>query len=321
MKLTLITIISLIYTIQSYSACDLTISSGQDIQASLNQIGINKTLCLNKGNYYPNSTINMLAGQELKGLATDYEVLTLGQLQIKSNADRIIVANDNVTISHLLITRNTTNTLPTYGILSYFDTNVTIWSVKIQNTLIGIGNNHSDGTRILNTFISLNGDLFNNKADPAIWINSSNNVEVFYGEMRGRANGPGGDGEVSSYNSTNVSIFGTNSVDCGASAFYMVNCDFCSIENTIVHRANEWGLDVVSGSDNFYAENNTVKWSNFGGAVFFEFDSIGGTWKNNHFFNNRQMNVGNCDGINVKTNPNNVTLLNNTSTGQVSCSF
>ncbi|MCF6319885.1 MAG: hypothetical protein L3J83_11535 [Proteobacteria bacterium] len=61
-------LLSLFITHESM-ACDLTINSTQNIQSSLNSIGINKKLCLEQGVYYPTATINMLAGQTLQGLA------------------------------------------------------------------------------------------------------------------------------------------------------------------------------------------------------------------------------------------------------------
>ena len=102
----------------------------------------------------------------------------------------------------------------------------------------------------------------------------------------------------------------------------MVNCDNCSAVNLDIRYSGGWGLDIVQGSDNFIAYNNSVRYSHNGAAVFFEFDSIGGTWSNNTFINNNTSNNQYfCEGINVKTNPNNITLINNTSTGQLTCPY
>ena len=93
-------------------------------------------------------------------------------------------------------------------------------------------------------------------------------------------------------------------IDCGASAIYYVNCDDCSIEGTVIHRADEWGLDIVGGSDNFVASNNTVNWSDFGGSIFHEYNSTGGSFTNNTFIDNNQQGVANCNALNVTIDGN-----------------
>ena len=74
------------------------------------------------------------------------------------------------------------------------------------------------------------------------------------------------------------------------------------------------GIDVVGSSNNFKGVNNTVGYSNFAGSVLDGAGSTGGGWKGNYYFYNNDMNVGNCDGINIIGNPTNVTLLGNNST-------
>lgn len=315
----LLTIISF----KSYSTCDNTLKpTGGDIQSALNALGPNKTLCLEKGIYTPSSTIIMQTGQELRGLATDYEVLTLNQLQIKSNADRVISAANNTRIRHVMITNNNAQILPTFGILAHYVDNVTIWSVKLQNIRIGVGLNHSDDSRILNSFFQLTGDGVNGvgNADPAIWVSNSDDVEIKYGQVVGRNNPPHGDGEIGVYDSNNVLVDGVHMNYSGTSALYMVNCDYCTAKNNVISYAQGWGLDIVGGSDHFLAQNNTIRWSLWGGSVFYEYNSIGGEYRDNVFIDNNQSNFGSyCEGINVRSTPQNVTLVNNTSTGQLFC--
>ena len=76
-----------------------------------------------------------------------------------------------------------------------------------------------------------NGNLL---GSDVVWINSANSVEILWGEARGRANGPGGDGEIASYNSQAVKIYGTYVTNSGASAIYLVNCDNCAVENATI---------------------------------------------------------------------------------------
>lgn len=270
----------------------------------------------------------MMPGQEIRGLATGNEIIYQEKVKIYSNASRVIGGEDNIRIRHVAILKGPGSTQPQFGILMHYEDYGTIWSVKMRGMKIGIGLNNSVGTRILNTFISEGGDLFNGKADPSIWISSSNFTTVDHGHMIGRANGPGGDGEISAYNSIGVVIKGTHVTDSGASAIYMVNCDSCKVEDTYVWRADEWGIDIVGGSDNFIGRDNVVGYSNFGGSVFDEEGSVfpgsgsaEAIWDGNSYYYNSAMGVGSCDGINVIGNPNNISLINNTSTGQVSCTY
>lgn len=315
------TLFALLISSNALSACDLTIESLHNIQKSLKEIGPNKTLCLEPGAYFPTDKIVMLPGQEIRGLASDNQIIYHDKVVIFSNQSRAIVANDNTRIRHLVIRRGIIGPQPTFGILAHYKNNVTIWSVKIQGMKIGIGLNHSNGSRILNTFINQGGDLTDNKANPSIWISNSDYTYVHYGHVIGRGNGPGGDGEIATYNSKGVTINGTHVTDSGASAIYMVNCDNCKVINTRITRADEWGIDVVQGSDNFVGKNNIVSYSNFGGSVFDEAGSTGGLWDGNKYKYNNIMGVGNCEGINIKGNPNNVTLTNNTSTGNIYCIY
>ena len=77
---------------------------------------------------------------------------------------------------------------------------------------------------------------------PVSGISQSGYTQINYGHMIGRANGPGGDGEIAAYNSTGVIINGTHITDSGASAIYMVTCDLYKVMNTYILRADGWAL-------------------------------------------------------------------------------
>jgi hypothetical protein len=200
---------------------------------------------------------------------------------------------------------------PTYGILAYYNSDVRVWSVEIRDVQIGIGVVGCSDVRIANVFLKYTGDPYNGLPDPAIWVTSSDDVTIRHGESRNTGVGPGGDGEVSVSNSSSVEILYMHSVDCGASAFYLVNCDSCKVEGTEVHRAEEWGIDVVNGSDNVTVRNNVVKWCRYGGSVFHENNSAGGTFTGNYFQDNNWSGVANCNAINVKGDPSKMTIQNN----------
>jgi hypothetical protein len=125
-----------------------------------------------------------------------------------------------------------------------------------------------------------------------------------WGEVVGDG-GPGGypgDGEVAAYDSTYVQISNMNSVDSGTSGIYFVNCDNCSISGVIMHRARGWGLDIVGGSDNFTASNNTIKWSWDAGSVFDGRVNLNGSYVNNYFESNNESIIA-CNGIAWIANP------------------
>jgi hypothetical protein len=296
-------------------ACDITLSSGANLHAAVASYA-GKRICLNTGTYNLGSaTLDIPAGTRIEGLAASRDAVA-----INSSATRAIVPGNGVMLKNFLL--NGPGASGEFGILSYQRSDLIVWGLRIQNFLISIGVNGSSNVDVWDTFMRYNGNLSNGIADPNVWITDANDVVILYGEVIGRANGPGGDGEVAAYNSTGVVIDGLHTVDVGASAMYMVNCDYCRISNTVTHRPGEWGIDVVSGSDYFQANNNSVWWANFGGAVFDEAGSIGGTFSNNSFNHNRRMGVGACNGINVIGNVTGVSQSGNTSTpAGVICKF
>lgn len=287
-------------------ACDVTLSSGANLHSAVS-IYKGKEICLRGGTYNLGATpLTVPANTEIEGVGTTRDAVVLNS----TSQQRGIVTGNNVMLKNFLL--NGPGKYG-YGVLVYGNSNVILWSLRVQNFQINIGISLSAHVDVWDTFMRYNGDLSDGLANPNLWINSSDDVVVLYGEAAGRANGPGGDGEVSAHNSTNVDIEGLHVIDSGASAIYYVNCDNCSIVGTVIQRANEWGLDVVQGSDGFEAKNNNVAWSYFGGAVFDEAGSAGGTFTGNVFTSNRQLGVGACNGINVLGNVAGVLSSGNTS--------
>lgn len=293
----------------SANACDVVALDGQNLHQVVAQ-NAGKRICMNAGSYQLGAqTLDLPQGSVLEGLPSDR-----ASVRLLSSAEKAIVTKSNTMLKNFTLVGSGLPTNSTFGVLSYHDDSVIIWSLMVQKFLISVGVNGSSNVNIWDTFMQENGVANNGLADPNLWINSASNVTILYGEARGRGNGPSGDGEMAAYNSRNVVIDGTHVVDSGASAIYFVNCDDCSISNTTIHRPNEWGLDVVSGSDNFRAHNNTVAWANYGGAVFDEAGSVGGQFTNNSFNRNRRMGVGSCNGINVIGAISGVMQSGNTST-------
>lgn len=305
-------------------ACDVTLSpGGQNIDTALANSSYN-VVCLNNGTYFNQPLIRIPAGKTLKSVSGNRSQVTI-RGQYGKNV--VQLTGNNASIQN--VTLQGASHASDYGVIIYQGISGSrIGGLKISNTLIGIGIN-AGGTNpnscpgssyrprnvtIWDTFISGTGNQSNGRADPSIWIKCADNVSIQYGEVRGVYGGvyPTGDAEVASYHSTRVSISNLHAVDVGASALYFVNCDDCSVRNATIHRAGEWGIDAVSGSDRFVAKNNTVKWSNWGGSVFDEAGSIGGRFENNHFVDNNRSGFNSyCNGINIIGNPNGVSMVNN----------
>lgn len=274
-------------------ACDVTVSAGGDVRSAVTA-NAGKKVCLQPGVYsLGGTTLDVPTGTWLEGVGADRDGIVLA-----SSATRALRIHDNVVLKNFALW-GPGGDASEFGILSHHNRNQILWGLRISNFLISIGVNGSADVDIWDTFMAENGSRWNGLADPNIWISDARNVTILYGEARGRGNGPSGDGEIAAYNSTGVTIEGTHVNDSGASAIYLVNCDYCRVSNTVIHRPGEWGIDVVDGSDHFVATGNVVKWAGYGGSVFDEAGSVGGVFRNNEFHSNRQRGVGACNGINV----------------------
>jgi hypothetical protein len=288
-------------------ACDVMLPAGANLHSAVSAYA-GKDICLSTGTYdLGSTTLTVPSGTQLIGQGSTREAVA-----IRSHALRAITVGSNVTLKNFLLD-GYSGASNEYGILVYQKSNVVIWNLLVQNFLINIGVSGSSTIDIWGTRLRYNGDTANGKADPNLWISASTDVTVLYGQATGRANGPGGDGEVAAHNSSHVVFDGLYSFDSGASAIYYVNCDDCKIANTVIDRAGEWGLDVVQGSDRVIVDGNEISWSNFGGSVFDEAGSVGGAFTNNSFNVNRQMGVGACNGINVIGNVASVAQSGNVS--------
>lgn len=304
-------------------ACNVTLSSGGNVHSAVATYS-GQVVCLNAGTYNLGSTtLSVPAGTTLKCTAANRD-----NVHLTSTATRGIGVADYVTLHNFKLSGS--GGAAEFGVVVYDDTGVLIWALRVRKFRTNIVVNISDNVVIADTFMLENGDPANGLADPNLWINASNNVAINYGEAFGRNDGPFGDGEIACYNSTEVNIYGTHVVYSGASGIYYVNCDDSSISNASVEHANEWGLDI-HGSDNFVASNNFIAWSNFGGSVFEEAQtiggsnpttSIGGQFLYNAFQGNRQLGVANCNGVNVDWDISHVTFIGNTTnSGSVSCQW
>jgi hypothetical protein len=146
-----------------------------------------------------------------------------GDVNIFSSANVLLQPDNGATVGNLFIFGGGPS-ISTYGILVYQKANVTVWSVNLQRTLIGIGAVGSNDIQLLNNSLSNNGQPGDGIAQPSIYISDSQRLSINYGEIFGGFEDGYGDGEIATYNSTSVSINNLYLNRSGAAGVYMVNC-------------------------------------------------------------------------------------------------
>ncbi|AEM51782.1 right-handed parallel beta-helix repeat-containing protein [Stenotrophomonas maltophilia] len=310
-----LTVIGLASTFQAV-ACDLTLDNGGDLAAAVATTA-GKKICLRPGVYVTGpAPLEVPAGTTIEGLGTSMADVVVSAYGAPQKA---IGLGSNTMLHNFTLT---TGVGGNFGVLAYHQDRVIIWSLDIVGFQISTGVVGGKGIEIWDTFMRGNGIAGNGVADPNLWITDARDVTILYGQLTGRKDGPGGDGEMAIYNSSNVMIDGARVIDSGASAIYLVNCVDCTIKNSVIERPGEWGIDVVQGSHRFLAENNMVNGANYGGAVFETSGGASATFRSNRFVFNRRMGVGNCNGINAKGGIAGVQSIGNSSipTGDL-CSF
>ncbi len=288
-------------------ACDTNLSPGNDIQAALNSSS-STVVCLATGTYVVSSNIVIPAGKSLLG-ADQYTTV------ISTNASRGVELQAGATLGNLSINGTNPNNVE-YAVMVYNANNTTVWSVRSKYSLIGVGVIGSSNVQVLNNAISNTGIPGDGIASPSIYVDGSNSVTIRYGEIFGSFENGYGDGEVAAHNSNYVTIDSLYVNRSGAAGIYMVNCDYCRVENSFIRYAGEHGLDIVGGSDYFIARNNEVTDHRWGGAIFDQRVNLGGEFTNNNFTTGRFSPPGaECMGVSVLGNMNVPLISGNTPTG------
>ena len=280
-------------------ACDLTISSGADIQQALNTSGVS-SVCLSPGTYYPSATIQLNQGQTLIGSGNTDDAT------IYSSSSRVITLATNSTVGNLRVIGSGNNE---FGVLADGVNNVTVWGARIQSVGIALGANNSSGVSLLSNYLSGNGNPYDGIATPSHWINSSSSVTIKWGEFWGQGSGSCcGDGEIAAYNSSSVAVDSVYLNWSGAAGVYFVNCYSCSVVNSFFRHPTEFGLDIHGGGY-FYASNNEVSNSGFGAAVYEVLNGSTASFTNNRLLYN---SGGNCpNGVAVIGDQNAVSMSGN----------
>lgn len=304
------------FAIDAQAACSVVLSAGANVQAALDN-PTHSTICLSSGTYSLTTQLNVPSGKTLEGSGAVRDDVVL-----MSSADIAVYLNSNTQIKNLRI-QNKPGYTPTFGILTYYTQNIIIWGLRLNGAIINIGINGSRDVHVWDTFMALNG-RDNGAADPNLWITDAHDIEILWGEALGRNNGPGGDGEIAAYNSINVRIYGTYVTNSGASAIYLVACKDCSVENTTIVHANEWGLDIVNGTNNFIAKNNRVSGSWYAGSVFsgsgYPSANINGQYIGNDFRDNNRSGIRQfCNGVAYSGSSSAFTMSGNTGNPALTC--
>lgn len=283
-------------------ACDITLSPGIDnIQPALATPGIS-SVCLSPGGYVATTNITVSPGQLLIGTGnTDDATIT-------SAAQYAVTLLSNATVARLHIDGAPANK-PDFGVIVGSSSGATAWGLRVTNTKIGLGTNGASNVNFLSNWVTNIGIGGDGIAQPSHWINASSGVTIRWGEFYGDSSQGSGDGEIAAYDSTNVTVDSVYQNWSGAAGVYMVNCDSCSVINSFIRYAGEYGIDVVGGSNGFYANNNEVSNSNYGAIAY---DVVGGstaTVTNNILLYN---GFPGCNGVKVLSgDPNNVTMSGN----------
>jgi hypothetical protein len=317
---------------KSASACNVTLNPGLNVVSSaVSSASSGDTICLNNGTYSETTTIQLKQNQTLKGLGSNKT-----DAVIYSTSDPIINSAPGATVFNFKIIGDPSN-LPFIGVHVENAPNSTVWSLLITWTTWAIQMRSSDGSNLWDIYTEYNGDPLNGNADGDVFIHNSDDVEILYGSLVGKNDGPFGDGgSIACFGSSGLLIDGTYFTHSGNSSIYFVDCDNSTVQNTTIYGSNEWGLDIVSGTTaghagyplyldgtaNFTAIGNTITNSYFGASVFDEAGNGSGTYTNNIFNSNNQSSTRSCQGINVIGSTGNVTLSGNTaSPSPVICSY
>ena len=276
---------------------------GHNIQSAINGAASNATVCLASGVHQVGSTIRPKSGQTLRSASSTNRAT----LRATSNQNLISVETSGVTVK-LLDLEGTASARPAFAIVALSASDLLVDRVYITKTLIGFGaTEDSSNIELRESEIAYTGDGMRPGADPAIWINNSDNVRIMKSFLVNNGNSPEGDGELACYNTPNLVIHNTTVSNSGAAGMYLVNCDYAVVSGNHISNAGEWGLDLVntgqpSGTDYGLFSWNLIEYSRHGAGVVW--DSLHNTFQSNEYIGNRAgpNASGSCNGINRRGN-------------------
>lgn len=304
------------------ASCTANLLQGGNLASAIASLTPPAVLCLQSGStpYVINNTITLPSNVTIMGTGTN-PILPASETVIQSASTltgpmfSIPATSSYVSIEKLKLVGNT-NQL----------TNLSATNVSIDGAdHVVISKDWFSGASRMNLAISdadaitVSGTLFDSMgfqsgAQGAIWVNDSNDVNIQNAHITGRDNGPGGDGGIDCYGSSNVVINQSNITRSGESAIYTSDaggsaCDGIKITNNIVQYSDEWGIDI-DGANAALIDHNDVWYANWGGISLW--DTSSSVIQNNNLVDNNQGGTSYCNGINIHgTNVGN-TFISNT---------
>jgi hypothetical protein len=270
--------------------CTQTIDSTTDVVSYVASLPAGAhTICLLPGTYTLNSTINVPSNTILQGLhqgSSRSDTL----LRLASNANAIAVyinGKDNVALKHLKIDGNgafqTGNPDPSI-VRIIASSNILIEDVELaRSARLVIATSSSNDVTIASNYIHDVDLQHNPEAVAAIWTSrtspshpDSEFIKIIDNYVVGEGNGPGGDGSIDCYNSTDV-VVANNRIDhAGPSAIYTGpdGCQNYTVKDNYIYDAGEWGIDVTHGASHVVVDNNYIDGTYYAAMVLWQVNDV-----------------------------------------------
>lgn len=315
---------------KAVAPCTITVPAGGNIAAAISGSTGPQTICLTAGTYTLATGINVRSDIVLRGLGATPQATVLNAA---SNLVGAMIRLDDdahdVVLENFKIVSNGANQSSTdgIGIILFNVAEVAVRKIDVSNTYrMNIAVGTSSNVTVANTTFSLMG-FEQPAAVGAIWINRSDNVLFTNNNVTGRNNGPGGDGGVDCYASSDVIIRNSTIVNAGESAVYTTlnadpnsfACKNVVISDNTIRNSQEWGIDM-RGLDGALIRRNTVENCRFPAVSLW--DSINTRVIDNAMNNNNQLPLpGTCQGVNRRGTQANNTFSGNTGNGTLLCNY
>lgn len=315
---------------KAVAPCTITVPAGGNIGAAISGSTGPQTICLTAGTYNLSVGFEVRSDIALRGLgATPQATVLNAASNLVGHMIQIDDSAHDVVLENFKIVSNGANqsSIDGVGIGMTNASNVAIRNIDVSNTYrmnIAIGS--SSNVTVANTTFSLMG-FEAPAAVGAIWINRSDNIVFESNSVTGRNNGPGGDGGVDCYASSDVIIRNNTVLNAGESAIYTTlnsepnsfACKNVIITDNTINHSWEWGIDM-RGLDGALIRRNNIQNCRFPAMSIW--DSANSQVLDNTMNNNNQAPVpGACQGINRQGSQTNMTYSGNTGNGTTLCNY
>lgn len=312
------------------SGCSTTVASGGSIANAIEKTAAPATICL-LGTYQIANTVVVPSRITIKGVgAVPQETVVSATSSLQGAVFQVQFAASDVSIENLRIVSNGSQQtqLSAVAVEMNLASRIALRSLDMSNTYrMTVAINMSTDVLVADsTFAVMGLQDCGACALGAFWINNSMGVTVERNVVTGRNNGPGGDGGIDCYGSTDVIVRDNSIFNAGESAIYSTYagnasqaCRNIRITGNYVRGSNEWGIDM-RGLDGAYIANNRIENSRFGAMSMWEISNS--LTENNAMFNNRTSGDRRmCQGINLNGYQINNIYRGSTGNGTLICNF